>query len=149
MIRHPLERLWSLYKYIKDRTSDPDDKHHQSWRDMNRIKPDMDFSNWILFNESIFTMAHFPDGTFAKYTTSVPLPETKKSQWHTLRPDLSTDIFKFGNENLDLEIILDIKLEHKNGTISSPVPPISDKAIEHIRKHFKWDLTYFKDLFHG
>ena len=143
VIREPIERLWSLYKYIIDRTNDPEDKHHPEWRELNKII-DLNFSNWILKNDSIFTLAHLSDCVHAKYTTSVPLPENRKSQWHTLRPDLGTIIFKFPATE-SLEKILDIKMKHKNGTNKDQVPVISEEAQSHIKKYFKWDLQYFEE----
>lgn len=145
IVRKPLERLWSLYKYIIARTNDADDRHHPEWRVTNQIQPDLGFSDWILTNQSIFTLAHLVDEIYAKYTTSVPLPETRKSQWHTLRPDLGTRILKFPATDA-IEKILDIKMDHKNGTNSHDIPPISEEAQEHMKKYFKWELQYFDEM---
>lgn len=127
VVREPLERLWSVYKYACNG------------------KPE--FNEWILTNNiPLVTGFDYREKMFPiflpYYHCLVSLPETMKSQWHYLRPDLGTEIFRF--DRLDeLEKELEILLPVMNQTDVSEMPEVTEEVQRHLRTFFRWDLQQF------
>lgn len=142
--RDPLDRLWSLYKFL--RTFGLDGKHDQEYaRPLRESVSYWNFSGWILDNQRVFTSPYGDTGSFwPLYSVRHHLPENRKSQWLTLRPDLGTEIFRFGDfaalkERLELP-----ELGHENGTGGKKMPRLTPEAAAHMRKYFWWDAMQTK-----
>lgn len=130
VVREPLDRLWSLYKYTFK------SKH----------KPE--FNKWIL-NENVPLVTGFDcrykafDVFEPYYTCLVSLPETMKSQFYYLRPDLGTKIIRFDRLG-ELEEELDLIMINKNETEKIKMPEITEEVERHMKTFFSWDLDQFK-----
>jgi len=142
VVRDPVIRLWSLYKFLKTINGD----YHPPYIDaMNDSVRDITFSEWIIKNKTVFTNPYDSGGSdkyFPYYSVLHSLPENRKSQFIYLRPDLGTKVFKY--ENLDmLALNLSIDIKRLNETPSDPVPCLSDEALDHISRFFSWDISVF------
>lgn len=130
VLREPLERLWSIYKYVtKSMVAAPE------------------FNEWVL-TENVplvtgfdYRLKNFPIFT-PYYHTVVSLPETMKSQWHYLRPDLGTEIFRFDRLE-ELEEELEILLPNMNETDIKEIPETTEDVQRHLHTFFRWDLKQF------
>lgn len=144
LVRHPIDRLWSLYFYCKYKIDPSSAKHVPEWYADVKIPPEVTFSEWVMGNKSIFTVSHAADNVFAAYSVRHAIPETRKSQFHTLRPDLGTQVYRFNHLEL-LAGRLDLDLKHLNYSAAHNRKPydLTDVAEDHIKKYFKWDLEQF------
>lgn len=146
VMRHPVDRLWSLYKYLLSMPINPDcqilrDNHAEWVIEQHRgATAHETFSDWIVNNQTSFSKPFYGDGKFAPlFTVRNAMPETRKSQFMHLRPDLGTDIIRF--ERLDiLQQELDVTLPHANRTEKSATPAITAEAADHVRRFFRWEL---------
>ena len=141
VIRHPLQRLWSLYKYLKKFTGDYCPEYIKK---MNKCVEGIDFSDWVVSNKVVFTSPYGENGKYhAKYTINHSLPENIKSQYLYLRPDLGTKIFRF-DRLYSLANYIGVDLEQLNASKKKPFPEVNQQADEHIKNIFSWDLDYFR-----
>lgn len=143
IVRDPLERLWSLYKYIQLKKSN----YRQQ---IEKTKGEFElpeFSEWIL-TENIPLVTGFDyrerliPHYFPYYSCLMTMPETRKSQWYYLRPDLGTKVIRFDRLG-ELEEYLDVILFKTNETDDSEIPELTEEADEHVRSFFSWDLKQF------
>ena len=138
VVRHPTERLWSLYKFLRDFDGSHDPAYIKSMRSSVR----MPFSDWLLSNQTPFTTPYDSAGLgrfFPNYTVRHPLPENRKSQFMYLRPDLGTSIYQF----TDLEEFgsaLGVQLGRHNRTSDDEAPELSFEAEAHMQRWFSWDF---------
>jgi hypothetical protein len=102
------------------------------------------FYDWVLHNQTVFTCPYDTAGGarfFPGYTVRHSLPETRKSQFVYLRPDLGTRIYRYHDQLAQLEERLDIKLQRWSNTTVLSSPPQSTPAVrDHIERWFAWDL---------
>lgn len=138
-VRHPLARLWSVFKRAATLSDMDVPSEYQAERD--RVAKSIEgksFEQWVLTNDELF----LPIGTgVPTFHQAHPLPETIKSQWITLRPDLGTVILKFQDLPKHMQ---DWGLDHskRNGaTPQIPVPKMTNKLKKHMLKHFAWDMS--------
>ncbi len=139
VVRHPLDRLWSLYKFMRTYRSEA---HDSAYAASIQNSTRMEFSDWIIHNEVVFTSPYDRSGQGrynALFTNNHPIPENHKSQFLYLRPDLGTDVVRFDDLSEFAEV-LDIDLGHIHKTSAGPMPEISTKAWDHIGRVFAWDL---------
>ncbi len=138
VVRHPVDRLWSLYKFLQRFDGD----YVQEYVERQRRSVAMPFNDWLLTNEVVFTSPYSTiDGEryWPFFNVLHSLPENRKSQFMYLRPDLGTTIYRF--EDLQtLGAHLDIDLPHTHETGAERVPALSDEAWNHIERFFAWDL---------
>lgn len=139
LCRHPTERLWSLYNYLKMITWD--DPYGKAMR----RSVDTDFNKWILTNEEIFTNPSYRDPgdcRYPLYFCNHLIPETKKSQKLYLRPDLGTKVFSYHGQYSLLCEMLDIVIDDEkiNGSNSPAMPLLNRAATSHMLNHFIWDF---------
>lgn len=142
VVRQPLERLWSLYKFM---ATMPDGKHEPAYvagirRSVERYP---DFSDWILHNETVFTSPYDSSNRgffYPNHTVRHPLPENRKSQWMYLRPDLGTRIYKYGQTGELRDWLQLDDLPRENVTDKRPVPSLSGEAMDHMLQCFHWDF---------
>ena len=103
----------------------------------------MPFNDWIVSNQVVFTAPYDRAGAeifWPRYTVLHALPENLKCQFHYLRPDLGTEVFRY-DESYRLARELDVMPErqHNRTTISEP-PELTPEAKAHVRRVFRWDL---------
>jgi hypothetical protein len=138
VLRNPIERLWSLYKFLRGFAGN----YEPAYIAAMRASVAMPFSDWLVNNMVVFTSPYDSAGSlkfFAKYTVRHPLPENRKSQFVYLRPDLGTQIVEF-SALANLAGALDVDLGNQNVTTPEPVPPLTLEAEEHCWRYFKWDF---------
>lgn len=143
-VRHPLARLWSLYKYCAI-LADHENIMPQLKDEVDRVANSvqgMQFEDWVRNNIELFLPK---DSPYPLLYQRHCIPETRKSQEIYLRPDLGTIILRY--QDLP-EHMLSWGLDpaKKNGA-TPPVPcPKPSKALQkHMKKYFAWDMA-FPDL---
>lgn len=139
VVRPPLARLWSVYRYCK--TLGPDMPTWSPGRSVSmHASTDIPFVDWLRKNTDVFATAAGPLGTWeARYTTLHPKPENRKSQWIYLRPDLGTCVYRFDRLAL-LEDRLDVKLERTNAAPTFEHPAVEERDLSRwMRQRFAWD----------
>lgn len=143
IVREPVERLFSLYKFSKSyKKSNFFPSCYVEDMRKNYIN---DFSSFILNNNFIFNNPYDSNGIFhPRYKINHIMPETTKSQYIFLRPDLGTIIYKYSDFKELLDIFKIKDLENIYETEKIPLPELSLPAKEHIEEYFKWDLANFK-----
>lgn len=135
IVRPPMARLWSLYHYCRSLTYE-----HPHWSPgraaQSRLSAQIPFAEWLENNEFVFAMAgpNSEGRLIARYTTLHPMPETQKSQYVYLRPDLGTEIWPFGAID-SLADSLGVKLKKTNGAPDKPMAPLSLPC----PSRFDWD----------
>ena len=143
-VRHPLARLWSLYKYCAI-LADREDVVDQLKPDVDRVAKSVqgiEFEDWVRNNTSLFLPA---DSPYPILYQRHHVPETRKSQEIYLRPDLGTVVLRF--QDLPEHMAAwGLDATRKNGA-TPPVPcPKPSKALQkHMKKYFAWDMA-FPDL---
>ncbi len=150
VVRHPVARLWSLYKFLQDfglKGYDPqastrrDDTLYQAKMRASVQRP---FSDWIVNNEVVFTSPYDQvkcGDYFPAFTVRHAIPENRKSQFVYLRPDLGTQVYPF--EELGLlahDLDLDIS-RRRNVTDERDWPDLDAPAIDHVNRFFEWDIS--------
>lgn len=142
VVRHPVERLWSLYKFLAMRGDGSGlaaypDHHNAMWRTVQRP-----FDDWLLHNDSCFTNPHSPQGGLApfypQFNVRYAMPENRKSQFVYLRPDLGTQVYAFGALP-KLAERLGVTLDRHNATATGDQPVLSIEAADYVRRVFAWD----------
>lgn len=145
VVRSPLYRLWSLYKYMRDMKQAPNWVAGYADR-MNRAAA-VPFDQWLVNNTNVFTDPYVAGaghpGYWPRYAVMHPIPENRKSQFLYLRPDLGTKIYKYQDiDSLAYDLGLGHDLPRENGTVSERMPKsIGEEAEAHVRLHFGWDLA--------
>lgn len=142
VVREPVERLWSLYKFLLrfDGNHDPD------YINAMRQSVAMPFDEWIVCNQVPFTSPYDSANRgryWPQFTVRHPLPENRKSQFVYLRPDLGTEVHRF-NHLRDLERRLDVRLndvDPQNVTDASAPPELSETTQRYVETAFAWDLA--------
>lgn len=142
VVRDPLERLWSLYKYLQTF----DGPYPTEYIAKQRASVDRGFDDWILNNEIPFT--HPYDSShkgkfYPGYMIRHNLPENRKSQKVYLRPDLGTNIWQY-TEIDELAYDLDIKLDISNQSMNMKRPIVSNAVKDYINRAFAWDISVTK-----
>lgn len=137
-VRHPLHRLFSLYKYC---CIIADQQVVEPLRaEVDRVAASVkgrSFEQWVLTNDSLFLPK---DSGIPILHQLHNLPETVKSQEIYLRPDLGTVVLKFQDLRQHMAS-WGLNPDRQNGaTVSVPLPPPSKKLRRHLRKHFAWEL---------
>lgn len=141
VVRHPLERLWSLYKFIQNMQP----YHEPDYREAQRrsAATRLDFSDWILNNETVFTSPYDAGNRgrfYPTHTVRHALPENRKSQFMYLRPDLGTKVYQF-NDLERLAARLGVGLPQENATDNRRIPAISHDALLYMQRAFYWDYS--------
>lgn len=151
IVRNPLDRLWSLYKFL-DQFGDgkevgPGGEYEENYVAKQRNSVDMTFQNWITSNEVVFTNQYSSRNGDQKeywphFSVLHSIPETRKSQYFYLRPDLGTQVVLY--ERMDYlrgEFKLDLR-EMVNKTPETPHPRLfGHKARDHMERFFSWEYS--------
>lgn len=141
LIRDPLERMWSLYKFIREF---PYGKHDHSFVMRLRQSASIPFCDWLVTNEIPFSTPYDSAGTgryWPMFTCRHPIPENRKSQIIYARPDLGTICYSYKqiDKYLNRLGMSDLGSERHNSTVGD-IPTLNDAAISHLNTWFRWDL---------
>lgn len=144
VVRHPVDRLWSLYKFIKIMRGERDGlgKWEPAYVTAQRRSVERPFCEWLTDNQTVFTSPYDSAGNgrfWPGFTVRHPLPETRKSQFLYLRPDLGTIVFRF-DELAALGGSLGLDLGHHHRTEGDAPPVLTAAAADHVQRYFDWDL---------
>lgn len=148
VLRDPVARLWSLYKYLKNfgegRTPTPDGSWRGPYVAALRESVSVPFSDWIVRNERPFTNPYDSSGEgkfFPLYTVLHSLPETQKSQFVYLRPDLGTTIYHYADlDAIAARLRVSLAGTRVNETENESAPILHAAAAEHVCRFLTWDL---------
>jgi hypothetical protein len=146
VVRDPVDRLWSLYKYLQTMGLDFCRNHDVAYTSKMRESVAMPFQDWLLQNEVVFASPYDSAGFgrfFAAYSCRHPIPENRKSQYFYLRPDLGTKIFHYEDtaalyEFLDLHAFDGRAVLNK--TADTRPPMLSEEGRAYVSRVFSWDL---------
>lgn len=142
VVRHPVERLWSLYKFMK--TYSNSSVHHPDYIAKLRRSAGVPFDDWLIHNETAFTDPydlHDPNLFRPYFTVLHSMAENRKSAFIYLRPDLGTEVYRFQHlHRLARELDLAATFGHENQTSEDRPPPLTLEAQGYIRRAFAWDF---------
>lgn len=140
VVRNPIDRLWSLYKFL-GRFDGPHDPCYIA--DMRR-QVQRPFEDWLLNNETVFTSPYdrANEGRYyPQFNVRHAIPENRKSQWMYLRPDLGTIYYPYQNIR-EIADALDVTMkERHNETETSDYPKLSEECHTYLRRVFDWDFS--------
>lgn len=144
VVRDPVERLWSLYKYLARFGLDWCAEHDETYTANMRRSVEMPFEQWLLTNDLPFTTPYDSAGLtrfFPAYACRHPLPENRKSQFVYLRPDLGTEIWRYDqSQALHDRLGIGDVIGRDNATGRERVmPTLSTDAQEYVDRWFAWD----------
>ncbi len=141
LIRDPLDRLYSLYRYCMN-FDHPNCSLH-SFRMRDSVQSAHGFADWILENKEIFSYGFTGRSIQSpRYLTLCAMPETRKPQTLTLRPDLGTKVWFFEDIKAFGEM-LGLKLEDKT---PKTAPRIRSAARRHMDFYFESDYKLIREL---
>jgi hypothetical protein len=137
VVRHPVERLWSLYKFLGRQDFIEPEQNEVARRCVARP-----FDDWLLHNEIPFmgSGVHVSQlGRWPQFHVRHIMPENRKSQFTYLRPDLGTQVYAFGALT-KLAGRLGVTLDRHNATTRENHPTLSAEAADYVRRVFAWDF---------
>lgn len=149
VVRDPVERLFSLYNFLQN-IGDAWAPAYQAYVEKMRASvAGRDFSDWVINNDVIFTDPYSSDGPkfWPEYNVMHRLPENRKSQHLTLRPDLGTEVFQFNSldflmRRLDLPHMDKLNETNASGKAASEAAyaALTPEALAHVERYHAWDL---------
>lgn len=143
-VRHPLARMWSLYKFLcqLDPLKSADWAQGQVMTLLESVQGKT-FETWLLQNEELFLpAASGHPGLYQRHY----MPETAKSQWLYLRPDLGTEILPFSDLTNWMEH-MGLPPRHLNQTTKRVAFPALTKNVrKHLEAHMSWELDMNLEL---
>lgn len=148
VVRDPVDRLWSLYKYLQRFGLDWCAEHDETYTARMRASVRQPFEQWLIGNELPFTTPYDSAGLgrfFPAYACRHPVPENRKSQFVYLRPDLGTEIYRFGDQLGALYSRLGVKPGRQNETAEIQPPTLSGEGRAYVNRWFGWDMEAAHD----
>lgn len=145
VVRDPVERLWSLYKYLHSLSGN----HSAEYKNDMKKSVSRPFEDWLLNNEAVFSDPHDRQGGdrfYPQYTVRHALAENRKSQALYIRPDLGGQhvLFKdIATLAADLGVNLDV---HENQTYACPPPQLTSAGCAFMQRFHAWDLEVTKNM---
>lgn len=140
VVRHPVDRLWSLYNFLRQFGGD----HDPAYIAAQRASVARSFDEWLVENQTVFTSPYDSAGLgrfWPQFTVRHPMPETKKSQFIYLRPDLGTYLYHYENLHaLALDLGVDLGAMRQNQSGGGPRPILGRAARDHVERFFAWDF---------
>lgn len=140
LVRRPLDRLWSVYKYMQQ----VETSGTEYWRERMHRASRVPFYEWILHNNEVFTEPYSREAAhvhYPYYHVLHRIPENRKSLYIYARPDLGTRMASLHHPHV-IEDMLGIKMPRVNRTKPVLMPEVSDVVYEHIRQWFAWDMQF-------
>lgn len=146
VVRNPIDRLWSLYKFL----GNMDGPYAPEYLAEQRNSVKMSFPLWITENRVVFTSA-FDSGQMGRYYPNYavrhPMPETLKSQFMYLRPDLGTKVFRYEDMG-ELAVFLGVRDrleigERRNATQPRMRPVLTAEAMAHVNRVCRWEIENY------
>lgn len=135
-VRHPLARMWSLFKFFSMLDVMASAKWAQG--DVLRLGESVQgrsFEDWLLHNEELF----LPEGTGnAGLYQKHYIPETRKSQEVYLRPDLGTEVLNFSALPVWMER-WGLDITYVNHSPKTPMPAVSGAVELHLAEYMGWE----------
>ena len=146
LLRKPLERLWSLYRYCDSLTSDSPNWSSGRAQRMKQSVEGLEFPEWLLYNREAFCQPvdQMTGEVYPFHCVRETKAENDKSQFRYLRPDLGTQVYRFEDQRhiLAQELGLGIDLFiHENAAPSAPMPWVDPEVIRQL-DHLEWDAKY-------
>lgn len=139
-VRHPLARLWSVFKYCSIIGSGDGEVAVALREEIARIRASVEgksFEQWVLTNDVPLMPA---DTKIPILHQAEHIPENKRSQHQYLRPDLGTAILKF--EDLGKHMAAwGLEEIHSNASPVTAMPPLTRKLKRHIAKFMPWEAS--------
>lgn len=148
VIRDPVERLFSLYKYCREFSKHRTGPKFEAYRKAHEAATACDFNEWLLTNKLPFNNQYdsaTPDRVHPLYACLHSIPENRKSQHLYLRPELDTRIFAYEDLN-GLGDFLGVDLPHTNASTPMDMPTLTPEAVAHCYNWFKWDFRVHGEL---
>ncbi|MCC2615973.1 sulfotransferase family protein [Aestuariibacter halophilus] len=143
VIRNPIDRLWSLFNFLKTLSGPYDADYIER---MRHSVANVSFSDWVLGNNEVFTSPYAVGSVQPEYMVNHAIPENRKSQHFYLRPDLGTKVYPFerlGQLSRDLDLV---SVPHINRAPKANSYDLTFEAQQHIQKYFAWDFEYHAQL---
>lgn len=140
VVRDPIARLWSLYKFLTRFDGD----HDSAYIDAMRRSVARPFSDWLVGNDVTFASPYDRAGWnryWPNFTVRHPMPENRKSQFMYLRPDLGTHVYRYADyDALCEELGVSVERTH-NVTETQPPPVLTEEARAYAEREFAWDFA--------
>lgn len=143
VLRRPLLRMWSLYKYLK--TFGDDHQAHGHFENYYRSRKDsvagLTFEQWLVRNTLPFSV-HVDDLGKVRplFMQKHMMPENRKSQHYYLRPDLGVEIVPYCPQASFIGALLGIEVPKTNNVTGGSGPdPLSVEAREFLLHFHRWD----------
>jgi hypothetical protein len=140
-VRHPLARLWSIYKYCAIVGSIAEDNVAEALKaEIKLIRDSVEgksFEQWVLTND----VPLIPAATKIPFLYQADhTPENRRSQAQYLRPDLDTVILKFQDLRTHMAAWGLNPETHSNASPHPEVPKPTRKLTRWMKKHMPWEL---------
>jgi hypothetical protein len=142
IIRHPLERLHSLYRFMGKFSTRP--VSSPSWAARLQGDVDRSFEDWLTDSREVFTDPWEPDGGFIpRYLVMDRTPIARKSQRAWVGPcEKSVTLLKLENPRA-IEACLGIDLPHLNAAMDRTPLETSRGIEEFLGQYHAWDLEKY------
>lgn len=137
-VRHPLARMWSLYKFLccLDPATSARWVQNELVEAVEHVQKFKGFEDWMVNNQRLFLPANTGHpGLYQKHY----IPENWKSQGLYLAPELGTEVLFFP----DLAKWFDawgLPPMRVNETQNSVPPRIGREASEHLEQWMRWEI---------
>lgn len=151
VVREPRERMWSMYKFLRHNIGGASRKdalaNGDLWLHEQVQSAQVSFRRWLLHRQVNFSTPHRPsaDRSFAPfYTVKHSLPEQRKSQFITLRPDLGTLYYYF--EHLPVfykDLGLAVPAHATNKTPATQRPKFDEEMMHHMLTYHQWECELY------
>lgn len=144
MLRDPLERMKSLWRYMQEVSAERNPRAPQEWRDRQNADAARPFNEWLMESTELFNDgAHPASGApAAHYATHFQVPAARKSAAHFLRGCKEFSVCRFGNDydykkHLDFEFSA---MPHENGTAKFREANVTWGCYDFINQYHATDM---------
>ena len=141
MIRNPVERLHSLWRFM--RTRSPDQHVDPVWAMRMRKDANVDFSEWLVRSTETFTYRTPPGHAPAYHGALDAAPATRKSIFAWARPDLGPVELLRLEDTAHLQKRLDLCLPQLNAAPAAQMHSLTPHAADVINTYHAWDLLQY------
>lgn len=144
MVRHPFDRMASLYRYMGNFTS-TSNRPSGDWKERMRRDVDRSFEDWLEGSMEVFTDPIGQSDEFIPfYHVQHPRPIARKGAWWWARPDMGeVEVLRLENVK-EIETTFDVTLDRLNASSSPIRPQMSARVMRHLRLFHSWDLALYE-----